>query len=664
MKSFTSIILNIILFAAFPAIYAQWSNDPSTNLLISDLAGEQALSKIVSTSDGGNYITWFDKRSGNYNMYMQRLDPLGNKLWATDGLLISSNPQASFLVDYDLLADNSDNAIVVFTDTRNSGNFNVFAYKIDPDGNFLWGPDGIGLSATSDFQPAAKVTQTESGDFVFAWVVAPDAAPNRVALQKISPNGTVLWGTSPILIDSATVGFSNPDVVPGSGDSIIVVYTIVVGNFPAQTVTLGAQKMGSNGEFLWGGNGIIIQDVDRISSFHVPKVKSDLNNGAIVAWHDDRDMDNIQSAFVQRIAPDGTLYFPINGAEGSIAPGRHNFNPNIAFDPLTEETYIFWVEANSNQNQFGVFGQKFSVDGTRLWNDNGQMFKNLNTSSYSSLNAQMGSYRVYVIYLEVITGVDTKVEGFACDSDGNFLWPGSFVTLSNPTSEKLQLVSTVDIYYNCEVAWGDRRSGDQGIYAQDVNADGQLGLPVVPVELTSFTASYKSGTVNLGWSTATEINNSGFQIERSQDNKTFNKITFIPGFGTTTEVKTYNYVDEIISNGTYYYRLKQIDYDGTFEYSNIVEVEIGIPLEFSLEQNYPNPFNPSTNIKYSVPENGFVKLAIYNLIGEEVSVLVNEQKEAGFYEVTFSALNLPSGTYIYRLITDRFVATKKMVLLK
>ena len=141
-------------------------------------------------------------------------------------------------------------------------------------------------------------------------------------------------------------------------------------------------------------------------------------------------------------------------------------------------------------------------------------------------------------------------------------------------------------------------------------------------------------------------------------------IRYVEGQGTTTEPQEYSYIDNTVEIRKYFYRLKQIDFLGTYEYSDEIEVEELGPLTFGLEQNYPNPFNPSTNIKYSVPENGFVKLYVYNLVGEEVIVLVNETVDAGFYEIEFDAAGLPSGIYFYRLQAGSFVGTKKMVLLR
>ena len=187
----------------------------------------------------------------------------------------------------------------------------------------------------------------------------------------------------------------------------------------------------------------------------------------------------------------------------------------------------------------------------------------------------------------------------------------------------------------------------------------------VPVELTSFTANVNNeGNVVLNWNTATELNNQMFEIERRNNEGQYSTIGYVDGFGTTTEPQEYSYTDNTAGTGTYYYRLKQIDFGGQYEYSDEIEVEVIGPLTFALEQNYPNPFNPSTNIKYSLPENGFVKLSVYNLVGEEVSVLVNETVDAGFYEATFNAASLPSGTYFYRLQAGNTVQVKKMVLLK
>ncbi len=186
----------------------------------------------------------------------------------------------------------------------------------------------------------------------------------------------------------------------------------------------------------------------------------------------------------------------------------------------------------------------------------------------------------------------------------------------------------------------------------------------LPVELVSFNASVSGTTVNLQWQTATELNNSGFAVERKV-NELWSSIGFVSGHGTTTQPQTYSFTDDVtgISANTIYYRLKQIDFDGTFEYSNIVEVDV-IPVEFSLSQNYPNPFNPSTKITYTLALKSAVTLKVYDAIGSEVRTLVNQEQEAGSYEINFDAASLTSGVYLYKIIAGDFVSVKKMLLLK
>ena len=202
-------------------------------------------------------------------------------------------------------------------------------------------------------------------------------------------------------------------------------------------------------------------------------------------------------------------------------------------------------------------------------------------------------------------------------------------------------------------------------------ASGHLGTilayeSLVPVELTSFTANVDEYDVVLNWQTATEKNNSGFEILRSTNNdKNWDQIGFVKGNGTTTEPKSYSFTDKNLESGIYSYKLVQIDFDGTQNESEIVTVETtSQPTEYFLSQNYPNPFNPSTTIEYSIPESDNVKLEVYSSIGEEVSTLINNYQAAGNHRVNFYAAGLPSGLYFYKLEVGNFSAVKKMIILK
>ena len=196
-----------------------------------------------------------------------------------------------------------------------------------------------------------------------------------------------------------------------------------------------------------------------------------------------------------------------------------------------------------------------------------------------------------------------------------------------------------------------------------------LAVAMIPVELESFTAEANENSVTLNWLTATEKNNSGFSVERKTSfDERWIEVGFVPGFGTTTERKSYSFTDANLSMASYSYRLKQIDFDGTFEYSNEVFADVSAPKNFALMQNYPNPFNPSTTIEFSIPQTSNVSIQVYNVIGELVASLVNQSLEAGYHRFNFDASNLPSGTYVYQLKATgqngTFVETKKMLLMK
>jgi hypothetical protein len=206
-------------------------------------------------------------------------------------------------------------------------------------------------------------------------------------------------------------------------------------------------------------------------------------------------------------------------------------------------------------------------------------------------------------------------------------------------------------------------------FVSDEKSFETISTPPLPVELTTFTSNNLGDKVELQWQTATEVNNYGFDIERSQkteissQNLRWEKIGFVKGSGNSNSPKNYSYVDESPLSGNVQYRLKQIDNDGAFKYSSIVTVN-SLPTRFSLEQNYPNPFNPSTTIKFGLPSDTKVTLEVYNTIGQKVATLVNEEMTAGYHQVEFNASNLASGIYFFRMQTNGFVSIKKLLLLK
>lgn len=197
-----------------------------------------------------------------------------------------------------------------------------------------------------------------------------------------------------------------------------------------------------------------------------------------------------------------------------------------------------------------------------------------------------------------------------------------------------------------------------------INTLAAIDLIAVPVELTLFSGKYINGSVLLEWSTATDTNNFGFEIQKRYENTSFEKIGFIPGNGTTTKGMQYSFIDNDLLAGRIYYRLKQLDFDGGFAFSNEIIVEITPLSDYQLFQNYPNPFNPSTIIKYSVLLQSKIKIALYDVIGNEVETLFEGVQEAGIHEINLTAGNLPSGVYFVSMTAQNFNKVIKITLMK
>jgi hypothetical protein len=205
---------------------------------------------------------------------------------------------------------------------------------------------------------------------------------------------------------------------------------------------------------------------------------------------------------------------------------------------------------------------------------------------------------------------------------------------------------------------------DGALSGTNERLDEYTGYTSLPVELSSFSASIIGNGIKLKWRTETEVNNYGFEILCQAQNEEWSLLGFVEGHGNSNSPKEYSFVDENLTSNKYSYRLKQIDNDGTFEFSRVIEIDAGSPIEYNLSQNYPNPFNPSTTIKFSLPEKRNVNLVVYNILGEEIATLLNEVKEAGIYTIEFNASELNSGIYFYKMETDGFTKVRKLNLLK
>jgi PKD repeat protein len=399
----------------------------------------------------------------------------------------------------------------------------------------------------------------------------------------------------------------------------------------------------------------------------------------IISWQWDFNNDGIIDATDQNptwvFSQFGFYTVKLTVSDGTYSDSETKTNYIVVTDP----NLVQWCEAYTNINSWTIIGPlgltnwtannsnsaggtapELRMSWTPQFNGVSKIRSNIialpnNQQTTFSFNYYFdyyanpsGTVTVAVTYDGGTTSTPLYTQIDATGNVGPSLMTGNFVTpVTGSENCQIEITFNGNSYNNDNIYWDDMCLGY-----------------VVPVELTAFAAKKVNDGVELNWMTATETNNQGFDIERMIEGGQFEKIGYVAGFGTTTEPKVYSFTDSKVSDGKYTYRLKQLDYDGTFRYSNEVSAEVTLPLEYSLEQNYPNPFNPGTIIKYSIPDDGFVKLSVYNMLGEEVANLVNTQQKAGRYEINFNASNLASGVYVYRLEAPNFTSSKKLMLMK
>lgn len=463
MRNILSITILFIFFNI--NLFPQWNADPSINTMIADTTAQQVLPKIVKCKDGSSYVSWFDTRGGSYALYLQKMSAKGTREWGNHGILVSDKPQNSFISDYALECDKTNNAVVAFTDIR-TGSQNVVAYKISPLGKFLWGKDGIQVSEGNVSAVNPSIAVTKDGNYAFAWIVQGE--PLRIELQKISVDGVKMWGNTAIQYSSQKgEGYIHPKLVPSDKGSVILLHTVTTGKFPAQNVKIAAQKFNAKGEFLWGSGGKWIQNIGNVMIYTSPFASSDGKDGAILAWHDDRNSTNIQSAWVQRINSNGVITFPENGAEVAIQNNLQKFSPSATVLTESNEVVVTWKMTSAGQGETGLFAQKFNKNGKRMWGEEGLELIPVSASRISVCSIASSKNKVVIGYIEDnATGLNGKIKAFELTGNEKSGKNRTPILVSSVESQKSELSLAPGSGGSVIAVWEDSRKDERGIYGQ------------------------------------------------------------------------------------------------------------------------------------------------------------------------------------------------------
>lgn len=463
-----------------------WSPDPYKNLKIGGDNGTQTVPKIAATSDGGCFIAWFANIKGNYDVYLQRLDKRGNtwQNWDVKGLCISNKPSMDHITDYDLIVDDKDNAVVVFSDIRQGkDSLNVYAYKVDSDKKFLWGKDGIVVTEGTGFNASPKVAQTTNGSYAVAWVGDSNML-EYVQIQMLLPDGGL---GSHISIPGQTSGDSTffPQVVGAKNGNFIVSWVSSSGDPMNYENRIFTQKYTSECNPLWGGNPVPILDLKVFPPYEWPGLQYDGDGGAFYYWHDYRDGKHFNS-YVQHLTTDGTAQFPKNGAEVSKNAQFNHFYPVLSYSPDSGDAgdvSVFWREQKigGGRPMEGIYAQKFSSTGERLWSDNGKQIIPIQEMSIGYLRNTTSAAGT-VLYYEVDAtsgGLQDYIKVTGVNNNGRSLWKHKTMLVSGLVPG----VSNQKCYLNVSVTkqrmgiavWSGGPNCGGSIFAQNVNSNGTLG---------------------------------------------------------------------------------------------------------------------------------------------------------------------------------------------
>jgi len=480
MKYFLS--LSIILTICL----GQWPTSPDDPLLIGD--GVQA--QVKETSDGGAYIAWLSD-GNNYQVYLQHLNSDGEPQWGDGGMVVSGQPNSSWIAVHhmNLAVDGNDNAIISTLDTR-TGIWQVYAYKIAPDGSMPWGTDGLPLSVPGTDNISPRLTVLSDNSVAVAW------CQNyiTVRIQRISESGTLQWGDNGIHIEDSTGDLINPLPLTVDGTNVLLQWNHQSGPFWAPDSKLYLQKYNSSGIELWDSPVVAVGPVVfPTGNYFQESVENDAGE-SFSAWTEMAGSN--QSAVAQRISGSGEIVWG-DGVEFSTNSGHFRTNPRTTVAEGSSELMAVWTETNGGQSQHGVYAQRLDENGDRLWGSSGVAVVPLNGNySYLDLSVKGFGDDMVAAYIEQSVNMTGDIYASRLNSNGEYVWSEQTVTLTTSGSSKSDMSSGKGP--GCMfIVWTENGS----VYAHCLLDDGTLGPPgsgEPPVPVTFEIISVPQMSIPLG----------------------------------------------------------------------------------------------------------------------------------------------------------------------
>ncbi len=461
-------LLVILLLISHQSI-GQFTNDTTSNTIVRDSLGTDQLTPLLATtSTGHTYISWFDFSDGNFQLRMQLLDALGNKLWQEAGLVVSSFPQSTALYRYDLKVDNNDNAIVAFQDIR-SGDLKVVVSKVDMAGSLVWGAAGVALLDSTAQGIGPTICVTQNNDVIVAWT-ADVGSSKWISFQKITSAGTILWSNR--IFDSSNANkYSRAVMVPYDADDFTMLYVQEVGSFPGATSTIFAQHYDMNGNPVWT---LPVQvSTKTIAFFTFPQIISDENNGFFFAFNTSNPIStSLNDVYAQHVDSLGNLW-SATGTEVANSTTEHKSTGGFCYNRTNNQYYVCIQILDGGQSNSGVSIQGLDSAGNVLFGPNAIALKNIDPIYYNPHALVDAGDGLITVYSFGSFGAQ-QIAAIKTDYAGSTTW-GYDPNICNYSSNKDDLSAGIFKNDQTVIVWMDDRL-DAGIYTQNLTGDGIFGV--------------------------------------------------------------------------------------------------------------------------------------------------------------------------------------------
>lgn len=636
-RNFRGLILSCTFILLCPLVEAQWSNNPAINTAICTNAGTQFNPVTATDGAGGMIVAWADDRNGSYkDVYAQLISASGVLQWPSGGVAICTAAGAQ--TDVRIASDGSGGAVITWTDNRTFTGDNIYAQRINASGAVQWTADGIAICTSASTQSNRAIISDGSGGAILTWEDLRNLNNRDIYAQRINTSGAALWTTDGVAICTAGQPQTNPVLCgDGSSGAVLAWEDFRTGN----DRDIYAQKIDASGTVQWTANGVAIC-TSGLNQF-VPAILGDGSGGAFIVWEDYRMTQ--WDIYAQRIGMSGSVSWTANGVVISAA-ANNQMVPVLASDGAGG-AIVAWEDVRGG-TYYDIYAQRFDPSGAVQWTSNGVA---VSTSSFDQripAITEDGSGGAIIAWYDFRGGSNYDIYAQRLAANGTSQWTTNGSAMSTAGSNQTYPLILFDGIGGALLAWTDLRNGNADIYAAFVSLAGAL-----PVELGDCSAVTDGSETTIRWTTITERNNYGFEVEgKTVEDPNFRALGFVMGSGTSNTPRQYCFKYRNASSGLEStYRLKQIDRDGLVTYSREMKV---VPIEnagalIRLDANFPNPFFGHTEIHYAVHSEtpAFYSVALFDMTGRLVRLLEEERFQPnGDHWMSLDAAGLRQGHYV------------------